>query len=62
MGCFYVQNPQKRALLIKNKQEHPPILLRSTKQKGKSFLVEKFTKNLFQNIAIIDFEYKSKVK
>jgi predicted AAA+ superfamily ATPase len=53
---------EKELLLWKNNQEHIPILLRGARQVGKSFLVEKFGKTYFENIAIVDFEYRPELK
>lgn len=53
---------EKELLMWKNKQEHLPILLRGARQVGKSFLVEKFGKAYFENIAIIDFENRPELK
>jgi predicted AAA+ superfamily ATPase len=36
--------------------------LRGARQVGKSFLVEKFGKTYFENIAIIDFQYRPELK
>jgi predicted AAA+ superfamily ATPase len=61
-GVFMYRVLEKELLLWKNKQEHLPILLRGARQVGKSFLVEKFGKTYFENIAIIDFEYRPELK
>lgn len=46
----------------KNRQEHLPILLRGARQVGKSYLVEHFGKNNFEDIAVVDFESRPELK
>jgi predicted AAA+ superfamily ATPase len=40
----------------KNKSEHLPILLRGARQVGKSYLVEEFGREQFDDVALVDFE------
>lgn len=46
----------------KNKKEHLPILLRGARQVGKSYLVEHFGGNHFEDIAVVDFEIRPELK
>ncbi len=46
----------------KDRKEHLPILLRGARQVGKSFLVEHFAKDHFEDIAIVDFENRPELK
>ena len=41
----------------KDREEHLPILLRGARQVGKSYLVENFGENNFEDIAIIDINF-----
>lgn len=46
----------------KNRKEHLPILLRGARQVGKSYLVEEFGHEYFENTVIIDFENRPELK
>ncbi|NGX27996.1 MAG: hypothetical protein K940chlam1_00168 [Candidatus Anoxychlamydiales bacterium] len=47
---------EKELIEWKNRDEYLPLLLRGARQVGKSYLVEYFGKNYFENIIKIDFE------
>ena len=40
----------------KDRKEHLPILLRGARQVGKSYLVERFGKSFFEDVAVVDLE------
>ena len=46
----------------KDRQEHLPILLRGARQVGKSYLVEHFGGNHFDDVAVVDFESRPELK
>jgi len=46
----------------KNREEHLPILLRGSRQVGKSYLVEHFGRNHFTDTAVVDFEINPRLK
>ncbi len=46
----------------KKRSEHLPILLRGARQVGKSYLVEEFGKQYFEDLAVVDFENRSELK
>ncbi|NGX53231.1 MAG: hypothetical protein KR126chlam5_01544 [Candidatus Anoxychlamydiales bacterium] len=46
----------------KNRKEHLPLLLRGARQVGKSYLIENFGKNNFENIIKVDFEKRKDLK
>jgi uncharacterized protein len=46
----------------KDREEHLPILLRGARQVGKSYLVENFGKNNFEDVAVADFESRPELK
>ncbi len=46
----------------KNRDEHLPILLRGARQVGKSYLVEHFGKEHFENVVVADFESRPELK
>ncbi len=46
----------------KAREEHLPILLRGARQVGKSYLVEQFGRDHFEDIAIVDFENRPELK
>ena len=46
----------------KERGEHLPILLRGARQVGKSYLVEQFGKEHFEDIAVVDFENRPELK
>jgi predicted AAA+ superfamily ATPase len=57
----------KRALTAeliswKNRSEHLPILLRGARQVGKSYLVEEFGREHFDDVAEVDFENRPELK
>jgi predicted AAA+ superfamily ATPase len=47
---------EKDLLNWKQQKEHMPILLRGARQVGKSYVVEKFGRDQFDNILIVNFE------
>src|SRR5271157_3325876 len=53
---------EKELVAWKNREEHLPILLRGARQVGKSYLVEKFGKSHFADIAVIDLERQPELK
>ena len=46
----------------KHRTEHLPILLRGARQVGKSYLVEKFGKDNFEDLIVVDFENRPELK
>lgn len=46
----------------KQREEHLPILLRGARQVGKSYLVEQFGKDHFEDVAVVDFERRPEMK
>jgi uncharacterized protein len=53
---------EPKLIAWKNRLEHLPMLLRGARQVGKSYLVEKFGRENFDNIAIVDFENRPELK
>jgi len=53
---------EKELISWKKRKEHLPLLLRGARQVGKSYLVEHFGKEHFQDIAVIDFERRPEFK
>jgi uncharacterized protein len=53
---------EKELTRWKDLDEHLPILLRGARQVGKSYLVEYFGKNNFEDVAVIDFESRPELK
>lgn len=53
---------EKELLIWKNQKEKYPLILRGARQVGKSYIIEQFAKNNFQNIVTINFELQSKMK
>lgn len=47
---------EKDLIEWKNRDDHLPLLLRGARQVGKSYLVEHFGKNQFENVIEVDFE------
>ena len=47
---------EENLLRWKNQQDHMPLLLRGARQVGKTFVVEKFGKEHFESIVMINFE------
>ncbi len=48
--------------LWKERKEHLPILLRGARQVGKSYLIEQFGKQSFEDLAVADFENRPELK
>lgn len=48
--------------LWKSREEHLPILLRGARQVGKSYLIEQFGKESFEDLAVADFENRPELK
>lgn len=46
----------------KNQKNHLPILLRGARQVGKSYLIENFGRNHFENILVVNFELETRLK
>ena len=53
---------EKDLLTWKNQDSHLPILLRGTRQVGKSYVVEKFGRTNFEDLQIINFELQPELK
>lgn len=53
---------EQELILWKGRKEHLPILLRGARQVGKSYLVEVFGKNHFDDVAVVDFENRPELK
>jgi len=47
---------EKNLLKWKNQQDHMPLLLRGARQVGKTFVVEKFGTEHFEELVVINFE------
>ena len=47
---------EQNLLRWKNQQDHMPLLLRGARQVGKTFVIEKFGKEKFENVVTINFE------
>ena len=47
---------EQNLLRWKNQQDHMPLLLRGERQVGKTFVIEKFGKEKFENVVTINFE------
>ena len=46
---------EQNLLRWKNQQDHMPLLLRGARQVGKTFVIEKFGKEKFENVVTINF-------
>ncbi len=53
---------EKELIFWKNKKDRLPLLLRGARQVGKSYLVEYFGKNHFDNVVVVDFERRPEIK
>ena len=53
---------EKDLLGWKDSNDRSPLLLRGARQVGKSYLVEAFGKKSFENIVVINFEFKPELK
>ncbi len=53
---------EKELIHWKNTKNQLPIILRGARQVGKSFLVEKFGQEQFQNVVTVNFEFQPKFK
>lgn len=53
---------EKELSIWKNQKERYPLLLRGARQVGKSYIVEQFSKNNFQNTVVINFEFQPQLK
>lgn len=49
-------------VLWKSQKERYPLIIRGARQVGKSYLVETFGKNHFQNCVVINFEFQPQMK
>lgn len=46
----------------KDRKDRLPLLLRGARQVGKSYIVEEFGKKAFENVVIVNFEFKPELK
>lgn len=53
---------ERELILWKEQSERYPLLIRGARQVGKSYLVESFAKNHFQNSVVINFEFQPRLK
>ena len=53
---------EKELIRWKNQVNHLPILLRGARQVGKSYIVEKFGREHFDNLLVINFELQPELK
>lgn len=49
-------------LIWKNRSTHPPLLLRGARQVGKTFVIEQFGRQYFENLASVNFEQRPALK
>ena len=52
------RNIEDDLLIWKNRQTHMPLLLRGARQVGKTYVVEQFGKQYFENVATANFEQR----
>jgi predicted AAA+ superfamily ATPase len=55
-GKYMQRDIEKELLFWKNQAQHLPILLRGARQVGKSYVVEKFGRDHFDNMLLVNFE------
>jgi len=53
---------EKELIFWKAQQDRYPLIIRGARQVGKSYLVESFGKNNFQNCVVVNFEFQPKLK
>lgn len=53
---------EKELILWKAQPDRYPLILRGARQVGKSYLVETFGKNNFQNCVVVNFEFQPQLK
>jgi len=53
---------EKDLILWKSQKERYPLIVRGARQVGKSYLVEAFGKNHFQNTVVVNFEFQPQLK
>jgi predicted AAA+ superfamily ATPase len=53
---------EKELILWKDKEEHLPLIIRGARQVGKSYTIENFGKQNFQNLLTVNFEENSQAK
>lgn len=53
---------EKELFSWKNQKERYPLIIRGARQVGKSYLVESFAKDNFQNSVVVNFEFQPQLK
>lgn len=53
---------EKELLSWKGQKDRLPLLLRGARQVGKSYIVEEFGKKAFENVVVVNFEFRPELK